>query len=369
MNGASPEAIMRDLGGKTIRTPLSFGNVRVLSMDDIADAKPRDYLLKRLMSPAEMSVWWGPPKSGKSFLMLHIAYAIAQGRPVFGRRVKSCSVLYVAAEGEAGLAGRLRAIRDEFGDAPRFHLIAQPVDLLHPNADLESVKQAACDPRIGAGLIVIDTLARVLAGGDENGPQDMGRVIMNISDLRSATAAHVAIVHHGTKAANGSTARGHSSLIGAADLVVQIAKTEAGNRTATVTAAKDDLDGTAMAFGLRVVDLGIDPDGDPITTCAVDELTQSTPSGPRLSRTEARARKILVDLLAGEGEALPANSVFPRNVYGAPEARWRDECESRRLSTAPERDSRAKAFRRVHQSLLERGVVATRDGLVWLTST
>ena len=195
--------------------PLEFGRLRVLSMRDIVDANPRDYLVKGLMAPAEMSVWWGPPKCGKSFLMLRIAYAIAQGRSIFGRRVKPRPVLYVAAEGEAGLAGRLRAIRDECGDAPGFHLIAQPVDLLHPGGDLESVRKAAKDERVGAGLIVLDTLARVMAGGDENGPEDMGRLIANIGALRSYTDAHVAVVHHGTKNPNGGTPRGHGSLIGA----------------------------------------------------------------------------------------------------------------------------------------------------------
>jgi hypothetical protein len=79
---AAPEAVMRALGGRTMRPPLEFGRLKVLSMDSVIDAAPRDYLLKGLMSPEEMSVWWGPPKCGKSFLMLHIAYAIAQG----GRR-------------------------------------------------------------------------------------------------------------------------------------------------------------------------------------------------------------------------------------------------------------------------------------------
>ena len=97
---------MRAAGGRTVRPPLMFGKLRVHSMEDLGDAAPRGYLVKGLMSPGEMSVWWGPPKCGKSFLLLYVAYAIAQGRSVFGRRVRACPVLYVAAEGEAGLAGR-----------------------------------------------------------------------------------------------------------------------------------------------------------------------------------------------------------------------------------------------------------------------
>jgi hypothetical protein len=101
MNGVSPEAVMNAFGGTTIRPPLTFGKLRVLSMDDVIDAEPRDYLLKGMISPGEMSVWWGAPKCGKSFLMLHVAYAIAQGRSVFGKRVNPSAVLYIAAEGQA----------------------------------------------------------------------------------------------------------------------------------------------------------------------------------------------------------------------------------------------------------------------------
>ena len=57
---------------------------------------------RRLISPAEISVWVGPPKCGKSFLLLYLAYMLSLGRSVFGCRVKATKVLYVAAEGEGG---------------------------------------------------------------------------------------------------------------------------------------------------------------------------------------------------------------------------------------------------------------------------
>ena len=366
MSDGSPESIMRSLGGKVIRPPVMFGKLRVLSMDDVMDVQPRDYLLKGLVSPAELSVWWGPPKCGKSFLMLHIAYAIAQGRSVFGRRVRASPVLYVAAEGEAGLSGRLRALRDRWGDAPLFHLIAQPVDLLRPYGDLDSVTRAAQDPRILARAIFLDTLSRVLAGGDENGPEDMGRLIANIGALRADTKAHVAAVHHGTKNPNGSTPRGHGSLIGAADLVVEVAKAEDGSRTATVTAAKDDPDGAAVGFRLRLVELGTDQDGDPITTCIVDETGQAVPKGPNLNATERRACRYLADLILAEGKPLPIGAHFPLDFSGIAEDRWREECGSRGLSTAGTANGRGKAFRRAYAALLDAGAVAARDGVVWL---
>ena len=53
-------------------------------------------------------------------------------------------------------------------------------------------------------IIEIDTLSRIMAGGDENNAADMTALIRNIDTLRAATGAHVVLVHHTGK----DTARG-----------------------------------------------------------------------------------------------------------------------------------------------------------------
>ena len=53
---------------------------------------------------------------------------------------------------------------------------------------------------------MLDTLSRLLAGGDENSPQDMGTFVRNVAELHHNNKAHIAIVHHGTKATNGGQA-------------------------------------------------------------------------------------------------------------------------------------------------------------------
>jgi hypothetical protein len=174
-----------------------YGRLLVLGMADLDTAEPRDYLLKGLLSPSEISIWVGPPKCGKSFLLLYVAYMLSLGRRVFGRRVKLTKVLYVAAEGEAGIANRIRALRMKYGPSENFHFIAQPADLLHEAGDKATLIQAA--QAVGATLIVLDTLSRLLAGGDENSPQDMGAFVRNVTEIRHDTGAHISIVHHGTK--------------------------------------------------------------------------------------------------------------------------------------------------------------------------
>jgi AAA domain len=64
-------------------------------------------------------------------------------------------------------------------------------------------------------FIVIDTLARSMAGGDENSSKDMGLAIGAMDALRRATGATVLTLHHVNRAQG--EIRGHSSLRGALD--------------------------------------------------------------------------------------------------------------------------------------------------------
>jgi RecA-family ATPase len=83
--------------------------LRVLTIADAPSAPPRVYLLHGLMAPGELSVWWGAPKCGKSFLLLRLAYGLALGTGMWSRAAKPCRVLYVPAEGEGGFAAVARA--------------------------------------------------------------------------------------------------------------------------------------------------------------------------------------------------------------------------------------------------------------------
>jgi hypothetical protein len=70
-------------------------------------------------------------------------------------------------------------------------------------------------------LVVVDTLSRAMAGGNENAPDDMSAFIRNIDRIRQETGAHVLIVHHcGKDAAKG--ARGHSCLRAATDTKIEL---------------------------------------------------------------------------------------------------------------------------------------------------
>jgi hypothetical protein len=363
----SPEEKMRAVGGTTethkaqIKRGTPYGRLLVLGTNDLDTSTDRGYLLKGLISPAEISLWVGPPKCGKSFLLLHVAYMLSLGRSVFGRRVKATQVLYVAAEGEGGIANRIRALRIRYGNSPSFHFIAQPADLLHKAGHLKEMKLAAAG--VEAQLIVLDTLSRLMAGGDENAPGDMGMFIANVTELRHDTGAHVTIVHHGTKSSNGSSPRGHGSLTGADDALVEVVKLPDGSRLATVVHAKDDPDGMRWGFDLESVELGRDGDGDKITTLVVQEKSEagSQPdAAPKLTSNEQIALRCLNEALKASGTMATVDVDFGERKVTSVQ-NWR-EWFYRTGKPGESADTQLKAFNRAKDGLIAKGrVAAERD--------
>jgi hypothetical protein len=343
-----------------------FGKLRLLSLADAASAPPRHYLLRGLIAPREMSLWWGAPKCGKSFLLLRLTYGLALGEGMWGRGAKPCRICYIAAEGEGGFAARLLALREAMGDAgENFRYIAQRATLGAPADDLEHAIEAARHMR--ADIIVPDTLARTFGTGEENSATDMGAFVASMDRIREETGAHVAVIHHGRR--DGANARGSIALEGAADLIVKVARGEGdGPNLATVMAAKDDVDGIELPFRLRVMERGAGDDGEMRRTCIAEECdaapaTRSKPL-PKATRT---ALAILADLIARQGTPLPHGAGWPdATLSGVPEATWRAECETRRLSLAEKPEDRARTFRNAAGELRDTGLVGMRDGLVWM---
>lgn len=238
---------------------------------EIEPALTSAYVIKGLLDLAAMSVVYGPSNSGKTFFALDLAYHIAASLSWREHRVNGGTVLYLAAEGGNGIANRLVALRQTHGqqDIP-LALRRAGLDLLHPDADVPRIialaAELAC--RGPLRLIVIDTLSRVLAGGDENGPVDMSAFVRNVDRIRQATGAHLMVVHHtGKDVARG--ARGHSSLRAATDTEIEICLDANGVTKAIVTKQRDHPSGDEYPFSLKPVALGVDQDGDEITSCVV----------------------------------------------------------------------------------------------------
>ena len=243
---------------------------QVISAADFAVGAPPSWIIKNVLPRQSLAMVYGPSGSGKSFLILDMLWAMATGTDWAGHATKPCRVVYVAAEGKAGLRLRLRA----FQEARRTMLSDLPFGVIAdtPNLCTGDVEDLIAKIRHygGADVLVIDTLAQASSGADENSAQDMGPILTKCAEIIEKLAVTVVLVHHsGKDAARGS--RGWSGLKGALDTELRVERHE-DHSSVTISKQKDGPEGETVYFELKAVDLGFDEDGDPVTSRVVNHL-------------------------------------------------------------------------------------------------
>lgn len=265
---------------------------------DIAVTTERNYCIKGLIPRTGLVLVWGPPKCGKSFWTMDAALHVALGWEYRGRKVQAGPVVYLAAEGAHGLVGRIQAFKERHRvtDAP-FYLEPVRPDLVADHAELIAVIRDTLGDTPPA-MVVVDTLNRTFTGS-ESSDEDMTAYIQAASAIIEAFGCVVVVVHH--CGIEGGRPRGHSSLPGAVDVQIAVARAAGGSATATVELCKDGPEGDALAFRLETVEVGTDDDGDAITSCVVepaDAMEKVEPSH-RLTANQKTMFGILHD--AGSG--------------------------------------------------------------------
>jgi KaiC/GvpD/RAD55 family RecA-like ATPase len=266
--------------GAGMSTPEGFtGKYRVLGMDALTRLPPVDWLIKGVLPRADLVVMFGASGAGKTFVALDIAMSIARGSMWRGKRTKAGRVAIIAAEGTGGLGKRVQAYRDYHnlsGTLPIGAILSAP-NFLQREEISEVV--AAVTASGGADLIVVDTFAQVTPGANENAAEDMGLALSHARVLREVTGATVLLVHHAGKDAS-KGARGWSGIKAAADAEIEIIRHDSGEREIAISKMKDAEDGARFGFKLETLVLGLDGDGDEITSCVVAEAeTPSAASG------------------------------------------------------------------------------------------
>jgi len=207
----------------------------LLSVADLANLKPPAFLIDALLPAGGFSVLFGPSGVGKSFLALDWSLCVASGLPWYGQQARAGWVLYIAAEGRSGLGIRVAAWQHARRQpkVERIRFLPDAVNLLSAEAIAKARRTLAELPEPPT-LVVIDTMARSMIGGDENAARDVGQFIAAADELCKPSGAARLIVHHTGK--NGEDERGSSALRGAADLMAALKPEGAGLRLECVKA-------------------------------------------------------------------------------------------------------------------------------------
>lgn len=330
---AAETAAANPLNG--VQTPENYdGRFPVITAGNMSRRKSGEWLIKGVIPQAELLVIYGASGSGKSFVAIDLMAAIARGIEWRGRKSKKMRCILIAAEGGGGVGKRFEAYAQHHGinvDDLDIGLITVPPNFMQKDDISELVK--AVSAAGGAEFIVVDTLAQVTPGANENAGEDMGLVLANTRALGSATGAMMGVVHHAGKDLHRGS-RGWSGIKAAADAEIEIIRHENGQREIRISKMKDGDDGMSWGFKLETLEVGLDDDGEPITSCVAIEAELPKPEAddkPRkgvkkLGRVEAHIMETLETQVDPFVADMPMSDFVQLCVDGmpAPEPNKRD---------------------------------------------
>lgn len=296
---------------------------RVLSAQEVLSAPPPQYLISGYLIRGTIGVVYGPSGHGKSFLVLDWLLRVCTGMSFAGRPVVPGAAVYVAAE-SSGMNLRLGAWINRW--QPRSvdlaGFIMSSSDMRDPGEVAALVETLHGQP-VAPALIVLDTLAWSMLGGDENKVQDIMLVLAAAKRLNEEFGATVLIVHHTGK--KGDEERGSSALRAGSDTMIKVTAT-GDTMTVEVTKQKDSAPPPTLWLRRSVIVVH-DPNGggdDPEvfvfpvgTSCVVEPVGDAAvPPISNLRESDLRILAALQDAVL-QGVALPGGSVLRRDMLRA----------------------------------------------------
>lgn len=274
------------------RNPRHFG--LLLDRDLERQAPPR-WLVKGILPNTGIGAIFGDSGTFKSFLTLDALAHISNGREWFGHRVKAAPTVYVPFEGQGGIPSRIKAWR--LAEAAKRNpstilSLVPPADVrahvavimdpmnLREKADRDRLVATLTELGWAGGVLCIDTLAHASAGLDENSSA-MGEMLTIFRELQHRLGGVILLIHHSGKDASRGM-RGWSGVHAAMDFVIECQRDKdsgANEAVFVITKAKDGETGIKTKFVMQTVQIGIDEDGDYMSSLVVAQPQAKSASG------------------------------------------------------------------------------------------
>ena len=361
-----------------------------------APAQEHEYLIKGILTRAEVSIASGASKSGKTFLILDAAMAVARGVNWMGRKVRKGGVIYQAGEGQKGLRKRIKAYRQWHGlnASDNLPFVFMPARLnLYQSDDqtnefIEEAKHWASTFDVALEMIVIDTWATATIGANENDGKDVGTVLERGRRISEALNCHVLFVHHMN--ADGTKVRGHTSLIANLENALIVRPIEGLRdddsrqiREVFLQKNKEGEDGISFRFTLSQVTIGKDEDDDPITSCVVvtprgEGSDEAPEKRPTITDKENVLLTAIENAIGDHGVEAPPSMNLPRDVrvvhwqkvidaFDKLDFEYAVSDEDDEDTRKRKLDARRKELGRRGERLFAKRLIARENPNVWLT--
>jgi len=341
----------------SITTPVSTDRKFRLIHVGKLKLKPVDWIINGLLESDSLALIFGAPGTYKSFLAISIACSVSAGIPFGGKKVKQGSVIYIAGEGQNGLARRFYAwsIRNKIDlDSLPIAVSTTPIGL----SDQEQVSWLIDEMHRAAkyygdpSLIILDTLARNFGAGDENNTADMVRVVSACDTIRKEYNLTVLLIHH-SGLTDKNRSRGSMALKAGLDSEYKLELVDDRIVTLEATKMKDGPYPELIAFKKSVVELGlVDDCGDETTSIVLDIIDNFDPDDKKNNEGKGKwqilAMGDLKSLLDEHKRNLAESGLTstPRVLIKD----WRSKCAINGLSDR-------RIWKKVKDSLLQQGEI------------
>lgn len=340
---------------------------------------PVKWLVKDILPAASFAAIYGKPGSGKSFAALYIAAGIASGRETFGKPVTQGSVIYVAAEGGAGMKRRTDALKQRLGldDSLEVHFVKAQLNLSTSLEDMEALFVAIREKSLKPVAIFLDTFARIFIG-DENSAKDVGACIAILGAIQAEFDCTVVIIHHSAKNSQNPTMRGSSALLGAVDTELHCERVSAETSadrvgSLTVTKQKDGEDGLRFGFRLHLIQVNaMEPDAtslalEPIDTSALSKAVAKNKIDKAPDGYQGQAFRALENAIKDAGEVPnTAGEHIPAGMKCVKESLWRQYWKSETTAEAG-KDERG-AWYDAKMALKDKKLMGNWNDWCWIVS-
>ncbi len=188
--------------------------------DALKPQRPIQWIINRLFSVGSVSTLVGEPGSKKTYCLIDAAVCVALGQPWLGLETMQQTVLIVDEEsGPQRLSRRLSEALHGHGAGVETKLAYTCLNGFDLRDSVSATRLEAEIRRVGAGFVIIDPLAMIMPGADENSVKDVQPVFKHLRQIAEATRAAIVVVHHTNR--NGSY-RGTSAIKGAVDAMIMV---------------------------------------------------------------------------------------------------------------------------------------------------
>ena len=269
------------------------------SAEELKSDPPLEWAVRGVLPSNGIGAIYGAPSSGKTFLALDLAFAVATGKSWFANPALQKPVAYVALEGSHGIRQRIQAWeKANQTTTPKNLLFVTDSVSIEDEKSWEDLTNEIKQTLGNGAIVFIDTLNRASPTADENASASMGKIIESAKRMSDAINGFVMFVHHAGKDVSRGL-RGHSSLLAALDTVIKVT-TGNNQRVWAIEKSKDSETGICCAFELATIELNSqDSWGITHTSCTVNQGILKPEAKPIKGKNQ---KLVMAELLALQAE-------------------------------------------------------------------